>query len=171
MQKLFKSLLMGLLWWVSASLCLIFSLGVVSEYEAQKIREIEERPVTDWVEYKRIEPSEKVYMVGESIFFRSHANFKKSYYTEWEDILFCEVPWRDGFVYYSVYNSSNPNPVVSNNVKVGKFWRYGGEVPYFETRCFLKSNTIMTDRNNGVVKKHPTIESPVFKITEEADGN
>lgn len=162
---------MGLLWWVAASLCLVFSLGVVNEYKAQKIRVIEKIPVTDWVEYFAIEPSKKVFMIGETVFFKSFSNFKKSYPTEWEDILFCEIPGGNRFVYYSVYKSSNVSPAVFDNSDRGEVWRYGGDVPNYETRCKLRSVTIMTDTDSGVTKPHPVVESSVFRISASADGN
>jgi len=167
-----KSVFKGLLYWFGASFCLLFTIGVWDEYKNLELNRVIASPVSDYVVYANIVAEKNVFMIGESLWFKSFSQVKKVVGLEYEDILRCRPESGGAFSYYSVARTSVTVSSISNYLKDGKLWRYGAELPYYQTSCILDSNISVVIHVDGeTIRKNISHRSKPFDfVISEEDG-
>lgn len=96
-------------------------------------------PVSSWIEYHRIEPTQQTFKLWSKPVFLSFSTIKRAVAIEWSDVLRCKITeWWD-FVFYSDYRSWTPLAKKKQLATAGRWRQYNIPWPDVPSICYLES--------------------------------
>lgn len=123
-------------------------------------------PISNWFVYYEIKPEKKQFCIGEELYFKSDAEFKRKSNVVWNDILKCDTNGDGKYSFISSYESSSSNIQPKERSFLNNApWRYGSGVPNLQTECFLESTQELRHSFLESKKTKPII-SESFEIIE-----